>query len=57
MLMADYLANRSRTDVERVFDPFVGLLLEVQQGDRWVLFSRVLEKHLLRMIGLIPDAD
>ena len=55
--MAEYLANRDRVEVEAVFDPFVGLLLEVHQGDRWALFSSVLDNHLLRMIGLVPAPD
>ena len=45
--MAEYLANRDRVEVEAVFDPFVGLLLEVHQGDRWALFSSVLDNDLL----------
>jgi pSer/pThr/pTyr-binding forkhead associated (FHA) protein len=57
VLMADYLANRDGGEVEFVFDPFVGLLLEVNQGDRWALFSCVLDQNLLRMISLVPADD
>ena len=56
-LMADYLANQDPADVARVLDPFVALLLEVHQGDRWAIFSRVLNRQLLRMVGLVSVAD
>jgi len=36
---------------------FLELLLEIHQGDRWALFSSVLDNHLLRMIGLVPAPD
>ena len=51
-LMAEYLANRDRVEVEAVFDPFVELLLEVHQGDRWALFSSVLDNDLPRRLTM-----
>jgi hypothetical protein len=38
--IADFLANRSGTVVQRFFAPLDAILLEVHCGERWALFGR-----------------
>ena len=39
-ILAHFLANGNPNDVEPLFDPFLAVLAEINQGERWGLFVR-----------------